>query len=156
MKNRKLVALMLLVAALVLVAAGCGSKKNGYSASKADFAAGMNSICAAVNAKIKAIGAITSLSDLATKGPDVLKDGQDGIAKVKKLGTPPDEIKTAVDDWIAKSDASATLIQKVIDAAKANDSATAAKLDQELTPLNTATDADAKTIGAPACGSQST
>ena len=151
MTRRPLLGLFVLVAAVALVAAGCGSKKKGpYQSSKADYVAALNSICAAGNAKQKAI-TITSLQDLATKGPQEVALFNAEIASVKALGTQPDEIKAKIDDALAEAAKLPPLYAKLIAAAKANDQAAAQKVGTQIQAVNKATDPDFKAIGASSC-----
>jgi hypothetical protein len=149
--RRPLLGLFVLVAAVALVAAGCGSKKKGpYQSSKADYAAALNSVCAAGNAKQKAI-TITSLKDLATKGPQEVAIFNAEIASVKALGTPPDEIKTQVADALAQAAKLPPLYAKLIADAKAGDQAAAQAVGTQIAAVNKATDPDFTAIGATAC-----
>jgi len=137
--------------AATLVAAGCGSSSSGpYSASKADFAAALNTICVSANAKSKALG-ISSLSGIASKGSQQIAIGQSELASLKKLGTPPASIKTDVTNIISQTNTEITLFDQVITAAKANDTAKATQLEAQFSALDTSMNPDFTAIGAPAC-----
>ena len=155
MKNRTFMVAAMLIGALALVATGCGSKKGKYSASKAEFAAAMNSVCVTINNKLAGIG-ITGISDLAgQKGVDYQKAVEDALVSVDKLGSAPDEIKDAVTDFVKLQKEDLDSFKKVIDAAKAGNDAEAITLAKALDSNDTQLDADANTIGAPACRSGS-
>jgi hypothetical protein len=144
--------LAVLVSAAVLVAAGCGgsSRNKAYAGSKTAFAAAMNSICASANAKQKALGTISNLSDIATQGPQLETIVNDAIKQLAKL-EPPAEIKSNVDDFISLTKQQAVLLKAVVKAAKANDTAKVQSLGQQGDALNKKGDVDANAIGAPAC-----
>lgn len=150
MNRRPLLGVLAGILMIALVAAGCGSKKGAYQDSQPEFAKALNMICIAAKKKVDAIQ-ISSIQELAEKGPENVAIFDDQIAQLKKLGTPPSAIKSQVDNIFAKSKDLRDLFNKVIDAAKANDEATVRSLTSEIETANQATDPDFTTIGAPAC-----
>jgi hypothetical protein len=156
MSKRALAVVALFAVTATLIAAGCGgsSRNKAYASSKADFAAAMNSICAAVNAKDRAIGKPQSIQDIAKNGDALRKVGQNAIKTLKKL-EPPAEIKTQVEHFITVKDQEDSKIGDLIAAVKKGDTAKITQLTPDLTALDKSTDADANAIGAPACLSTS-
>lgn len=150
MQQRTFVTAAMLIGALALVASGCGSKKKNYSASKAEYAAAVSSICAAVNAKNKKLG-ISSIEDIAAKGDEFLANVQEAIKKSKGLGDPPAELKSYVDDYYAQNDKAIPLFEQMIEAAKANDAAKVQSLGAQIGAIDDAMDVDSKAVGSTAC-----
>jgi hypothetical protein len=149
---KKVLVPFVLVALVAVVAAGCGggsSKNKAYANSVSGYAAALDSICAPLNAKIKAIGA-TGLAGIAAHGDEIKSTIQTGVDKIDKL-QPPDQVKSAVDDFVAKNKEAIGKFDGLIAAAKAGDSAKAQQIAQEIVALDNATNQDARTIGAAQC-----
>jgi hypothetical protein len=157
MPGRITVGFAVLAGAAALVAAGCGgsSRNKAYAGSKSEFAAAMNSICATVNAKQKAIGQPNNLSDVVTLGPKIRDLLNNAIKKLQNL-EPPAEIKSQVADFISIGKQELSKLDDLINAAKAKDQTKFTQIAQEASGLNSKGDADARAIGAPACLSTST
>jgi hypothetical protein len=149
---KKLLLPLVLVALAAIVAAGCGggsSKNKAYANSVSGYAAALNSICAPLNAKIKAIGA-TGLAGVAAHGDEIKSVIQTAVDKIDKLQA-PDQVKTEADDFVAKNKEALGKFDDLIAAAKAGDSAKAQQIAQEIQALDNATNQDASKIGAARC-----
>jgi len=150
---KKVLVPFVLVALVATVAAGCGgggsSKNKAYANSVSGYAAALDSICAPLNAKIKAIGA-TGLAGIAAHGDEIKATIQTGVDKIDKL-QPPDQVKSAADDFVAKNKEAIGKFDDLIAAAKAGDSAKAQKIAQEIVALDNTTNQDARSIGAAQC-----
>ena len=152
MSMRSTVVLVAVVAASVLVAAGCGgsSRNKAYAGSKAAYAAAMNTVCRTVNARQATLGRATSISDFADKESQLLDTTKAGEKTLKSL-VPPDEIKSNAEHFISVVDQLNGKVGDAIDAAEVNDQAKLNQLIGEITALSKTGDVDAKAIGAPAC-----
>jgi hypothetical protein len=156
MSMRSTLVLVGVVAASVLVAAGCGGSRNSaYAGSKAAYAGAMNSVCRTVNAKRATLGQPTSASDFAEKESVLLETTKAAEKKLKSL-VPPDEIKSNAEHFISVVHELNGKLGNAIDAAVVNDQAKLSELIGEITALSKTGDVDAKAIGAPACLSTAT
>ena len=148
---KKVLVPFVLVALAATIAAGCGgggSSKNTANSVSA-YAAAMDSICAPLNAKIKAIGA-RGLAGIATHGEEIRSVIQTAVDKIHSL-QPPEQVKATADDFFAKNKEALGKFDDLIAAAKAGDGAKAQQIAQEIVALNTRTNHDARKIGAAKC-----
>jgi hypothetical protein len=152
MSMRSTLVLVAVVAAAVLVAAGCGgsSRNKAYAGSKAAYAAAMNTICRTVNARQATLGRPTSVSDFVEKESVLLETTKAAEKKLKSL-VPPDEIKSNAEHFISVVDQLNGKVGDAIDAAEVNDQEKLNQLIGEISALSKTGDVDANAIGAPAC-----
>jgi len=144
----------LILAATALLVAGCGgsSRSSAHPATKADYAKALNDICSSATTKVKALGSVSSISDLATIGPkisDITQKEAGDIAAVQ----PPADIKSTADDYVSILKQGNAKLKDAIDAAKAGDTSKAQQLISDLSALDTKATTDARTLGATSCAS---
>jgi hypothetical protein len=148
----KLLAALVALAATAALAAGCGggtSRNKAYSSSKADYAAALDSICAATNKAGSALN-FSSISDIAQNG-DEAKDLLDKMVdKVDSL-EPPDEVKTQAQSFVDGLQKEADSFGDLVQAAKDGDAEKVQKIQGDLQSEAAATSEDARFIGATGC-----
>lgn len=149
MRFRALVFVVLLLAA-VLLAASCGKSRNkAYAGSTADYAAALDQICGPAQAKLQQLGP-HSLQEIVTQGPKIKSIVQDAVDRIDDL-QPPDEVKSAADDFVSTSKEQISKYDDIVAAAKKGDTAKVQEIGAELNALSAKNDQDARTIGADKC-----
>jgi hypothetical protein len=138
-------------ALLAVLAAGCGGGGGGGGLSKDEYVSRLNAICEDFNAKQEEIGEPQNLSELGTKGEQLLAEFDNAIDDVKGLGDPPDEIADQANRFIAVGEEERDLIRDLIDAANDNDQARVQELGSQIEPLDNESDRLATELGANAC-----
>jgi hypothetical protein len=137
------------VLALALAAAGCGGG-GSKTLSKEEYGSRLNQICKDYNAKVKEIGAPSSIAELSSKGPKLLDEFGKAVAKAEKL-KPPSELKAKADKFIADAKELTGLLNQVIAAAKKNDTAKVQEIGAKADALTKESDSLGTELGASAC-----
>jgi hypothetical protein len=149
---KKLLVPFVVLALVVAVAAGCGggkSKNKAYAGSVSAFAAALNSICRPALAKARALH-LKTMSDIAAKGDKFRSIQSTAIDKIASL-QPPDQIKSTMDDVVAKGHEQISKVEDLVAAAKAGDTAKVQQIASEIQPLQAASNKDFAKIGANTC-----
>jgi hypothetical protein len=146
-------ATLALVAAATLVAAGCGGGGGGggtTTLSKDEFASRITKVCTEGKQKIADLKiSLSSVSTIAKSGDKVVDLESEQIDKFKNLKSQaPDEIKSNVDDFIAKAETSRDKLNELVQAAKNGDAAKTASVAPEVTTTGQAVRDAASTFGA--------
>ncbi len=153
MKKTRLPALLIFVLAAALIAAGCGgggtSRNKAYAGSKQDYAAALDSICAATNEAGKSLD-LSSITKIAAGG-DQAKDLLDSM--VDKLGKlqPPDEVKESANSFVDGLKQEASKFGDLTQAAKDGDAAKVKSIQGDIQSESAATSEDARFLGATGC-----
>jgi hypothetical protein len=150
MMNARSAALLVLVAAAALLTAGCGGGgSESQPLSKAEYAARLDTICAATNEAGKSLD-LSSMTKLAANG-DKAKDLLDTMAnKIDKL-EPPAEVKDSAKSFVAGLKQEAGKFGEMTQAAKAGDAQKVQSIQSDLASEAAATGEDARFIGATGC-----
>lgn len=150
---KKVIVPLVLVALAAVLAAGCGgggsSKNKAYANSVSQYASAIDQICGSVNTKLKAMHTNT-LAGLAANGPKAKSIISDGLNKIDNL-QPPDQVKSAADDFVSKGKQAVGMYDSIISAAKNKDTAKIQQIGSKIAALDKSTHQDATTIGALKC-----
>jgi hypothetical protein len=149
---KRLIAGLALLAALALLASACGggsSRSKAYAGSKADYAAALDTICAATNEAGKSLS-LSSVSDIAENGDQGKKLLDDLVDKVRSLEAPP-EVQDSADSFADGLQKEADSFGDLVAAAKDGDTAKVQQIQGELQSETAATSEDARFIGATGC-----
>ena len=155
------------VAVGALAVAGCGgggsSSTTGASGasgasgsaplSKQEFVSQANAICADVNNKIESLQQPpqnAQVSELVPLLTQELAIAREAASKLEAL-TPPSELQNERDKLVANTQKEEALADKLIAAAKANDSSQAQALGQQLDALNKQDNSISSSIGLTEC-----
>jgi hypothetical protein len=151
MMTRTLVTSLVLVASATLVAAGCGGKSRdkAYSSSKTEYAAALDSVCAATNKAGESID-LSSTEKIASNG-DEAKDLLDKLADRIDGLQPPDEVKTQAQSFVDGLKQEASQFGDMVEAAKDGDTDKIKEIQGKLSSEGAATSEDARFIGATGC-----
>lgn len=113
--------LLLALAALALVAAGCGSKAKRLT--RAEFAKRANAICAKYEQRVQkrmagiAAGDEKQLASSIEKVLPVIREGNDELRSLK----PPEGLQGGFNRWMGIADAEVTAAQSLHDALRTSD-----------------------------------
>jgi len=148
--------LLFVIAALGLVAAGCGSKSNRLS--KAEFVSRANAICAKYEKRVQSRMAGVPAGDqkqlansIGTVIP-VIRKGNDELRSLK----PPGSLQSRFDSWMGLADAEVGAAQKLQDALEKNDIQAIQAAFKELQAKDAAQDRIARQdLGLTGCASGS-
>jgi hypothetical protein len=149
--------LLFAVAALALVAGGCGSK--GKRLSKGEFVTRADAICAKYEKRVQSRmagvppGDQKQLASSIEKVLPVIRKGNDELRSLK----PPESLQARFDRWMGIADAEVTAAQNLHDALDKNDQAAIQAAFQELQTKDAAQDRIARQdLGLTGCASGST
>ena len=152
--NKLLVVPCLALMLVAVVAAGCGgkskSKAYAYGAmSLPAYRAALNKICGQFETA-KSAFQTNSLSEVAATGGKLKTLVQHELDQINKLQAPA-QVKSAVDDSVANTQQQLKLLDNLISAAKAGDTAKAQQIAVQIKALGQKNQQDAKKIGATTC-----
>jgi ABC-type glycerol-3-phosphate transport system substrate-binding protein len=148
---RRLAAALVVLAAVAVLAAGCGgsSRNTAYASSKAAYGSAVDSICA--NAVEKAKDLDLSTTAMIAKNGSQAGDILDTLAQnVEKL-EPPAALKHSAQSFTDGLQQEADKLGDLQDAAKKGDTAKIKQLQGDLTSESAATSEDARFLGATGC-----
>jgi hypothetical protein len=151
--------LVFAVAALALVAGGCGSNSGSKRLSKAEFVSRADAICAKYEKRVQSRmagvppGDQKQLASSIEKVLPVIRKGNDELRSLK----PPESLQARFDRWMGIADAEVTAAQKLQDALNKNDLGTIQAAFQELQTKDATQDRIARQdLGLTGCASGST
>jgi hypothetical protein len=140
----------MILAVGALFVAGCGGSSTKTYATKASFAAALNSICASLNAKVKALGPRNTPAEIARTGARYLVEARAAVAQAKKIA-PPDSLKRSYDDFLKAAGIEIGLYGQAVDAAAAKETKKMNHTFGHLNELDAGRNIDARALGARAC-----
>jgi hypothetical protein len=115
---------------------------------KQEFAAKITSICTKGRQKIANLGLnLSSASGIASSGQKAVDAETEQIGQFKSV-QPPDEIKSQVDEFISKAEASRDKLQDLVSAAKNGDASKVAEMAPEVSSSGVDVHNAAKAFGA--------
>jgi hypothetical protein len=149
--SKALVTSLVLGASAAVVAAGCGgtSRDKAYSSSKSEYAAALDSVCAATNKAGDSID-LSSTEKIVSNG-DEAKDLLDKLAGRIDGLEPPDEVKTQAQSFVDGLKQEASQFGDMVQAAKDGDTDKIKEIQGKLSSEGAATSEDARFIGATGC-----
>jgi hypothetical protein len=149
---KKLAVPIVLLACAAVLAAGCGggkSRNSAYSSSTADYAAALDTICAATTEAGKGID-LSSTSKLAQNGGQAKDLLDELVDKIDSL-EPPAEVKDSAQSFVDGLSKEASEFGDAVEAAKDGDEAKVKQIQGQLESESAATSEDARFIGATGC-----
>jgi hypothetical protein len=151
---KRLVPPLLLLAALAVLAAGCGggggkSRNKAYAGSKTDYAAALDTICAATNEAGKSLD-LSSITKIVANG-DKAKDLFDKMVnKIDNL-EPPSSVKDSAGSFVDGLRKESNTFGDITQAAKDGSADKVKAAEDDLKSEAAATSEDARFIGATGC-----
>lgn len=137
---------------LTVALAGCGGSSSSPSSSPSAYRDAVNKICAADNAKIKALPASTTNSVAGLQ--KLLSIELRAVSQVKAL-RPPSSISTQVNTWLATVSQTASNATQLLGAVQSGDKPKTQALASQAQTLNTQTNSQARALGLTSCAQNS-
>jgi hypothetical protein len=144
------VALLLAVAGVTALLAGCGSSNKSLSYS--GFSNAADKICQTVTSQTKAAGQLTATPNAANAKiiSKVVSAADSGIGKLKALKG-PSALETARDAFVATVQQETNSANAMISAAKAGNESGYVSAAQQLNGIDQQSNLDGSKLGAPDC-----
>lgn len=150
---------LLALSILALALAGCGSSDSSSGGNetatpepltKTELVAKADAICKNMQTKIDAIPAPESIDDLATAIGEQIELSGPAIEDLKEL-TPPEDLQTQYDAWIAKLDELQAGTEEVKAAADTGSEEKVNAVVEKIDKINTKADEIGKELGFKVC-----